>query len=222
MKHQEYNGYPKVFHYLCREGRADLYQYANLEQRSMFKDVERFYIELEEHGYDVIKSGDGFVFKKALDDMNDVIRREASKNGYDSYEQVCIEEEICRCGKWIFLLRHPYTSERKEVEIEKGRGGKRDGSGRPSQFDKLSGGTAVIRVPKYAKDEIKQMVDWLVENAAAGNDVQSALWSGLYHLGKEAEECSSVSPELSQKMFEQKALLEGLYLKLPRFVFKEK
>ena len=223
MKHQEYNGYPVEFHNLCREGKAEVYLHAYQQQRKQFKDIDRFFTELEQHGYDVIKPGDGFAFKKTVADMNDVIRREAVRYGHSSYEHLLVDDEICRCGKWLFLLRSAFLSEKKEVEIElKGRGGKRVGSGRQSIYDKLySNDTAVIRVPKFEKEKIKSLVDWLVEIAAEGKDLKSALYTGLYHLKTEAEECATVAPDISKQLLEEKELLEKLWKKLPSFSIKE-
>lgn len=224
MKHLQFNNYPQQLHYVCHEKKGDVYLYAVLEQRKMYKLLDMFYQELEEHGYDVISPNDGFTFELAQREMNEAIKRQAIKNGSSSCEELTIEDEICRCGKWLFLKRLPYLSERKDIELkEKGRGGAREGAGRKRQYGRLSySSSSVIRVPSSTKDGIKELIDWLIEQEAKGIDVRSAIWSGLYSLKDSAEESEKLNAlDLANKMKAEVEVLKELFTKIPKFSIKD-
>lgn len=222
MKHQEFNGYPTEFCFVCREGATEVNRRVNVYDRKHFNEIDRFYKELEEHGYDIFKPGDDFRYKEALYIINEASKRYATKNGYSSYEELVDFEEVCRCGKWVFLRRYPYNFEMKEIEIKKGRGGKREGSGRKSQCSKALGRhTAVIRVPQFEKDKIKDLIDWLIAKREEGVFLHDAIYSGAYSLERLADDQDTYDKDRADHTRAEAALLKELYSKLPSFTLKE-
>ena len=223
MKHCQYIGYPTQFYHLGIEGSSEFHPYAYTAECKMRKTIGNFFSTLEQHGYDVIQKKDGYLFEKALADLNECIKKSRIKEGYATYTHLDIENEICRCGKFIFMTRSPYYSEEKELDIEKSRGGKRTGSGRKGPYEKILGGdnTTVIRVPKYSKDKIKGFVEWLAEKAVEGTDVSSALWSGIHHIGEAADNLKDILPDVHEKLLKEKSILEELYCKIPSLTVKE-
>ena len=205
MKHQKYKGYPNELHFVCHEAKGGVYRYASLQQRGQVKELDMFFTNLEEYGFDVLKPTDGFAFEKAQMDLNAAIRRQAVKDNAASYEQFTIEDEICRCGKWVFLMLSPYFSERQEMVLEtKGKGGFREGAGRKGQYAELGyDKTAVIRVPRQSKDDIKRLVEYLVAAKVSGVDIDDALSKAVYALngmGREDREAAMVIDELRKHL----------------------
>ena len=190
MKHQVYNGYSEDFSYVCRQGESDVWQHVNVALNLKSAKTRKFLTDLESYGYDIYNPSDGFNFNEALSELNEACRRDAIKNGYESYNKVKDIEEICRCGKWIFLRRSPSSfSQLETVEIEKGRGGRREGSGRKSNSQKLvHGKTVTIRVPSAFKDNIKELCDYLIERSTEGVDIKEVLYNASWHLRKKSED----------------------------------
>ena len=182
MKHQVYNGYSEDFSYVCRQGESDVWQHVNVALNLKSAKTRKFLTDLESYGYDIYNPSDGFHFNEALSELNEACRRDAIKNGYESYNKVKDIEEICHCGKWIFLRRYPSSfSQLETVEIEKGRGGRREGSGRKSNSQKLFfSKTTTIRVPSTFKDNIKELCDYLIERSTEGVDVRQVLLNASY------------------------------------------
>lgn len=190
MKHQVYNGYSEEFNHVCCEGESDVWQNVNVALNLKSAKIGKFFTDLKSHGYDIYNPSDGFNFNEALSELNEASRRDAIKNGYESYNKVKDIEEICRCGKWIFLRRYPSLfSQLETVEIEKGRGGRREGSGRKSNSQKLvHGKTVTIRVPSAFKDNIKELCDYLIERSTEGVDVRQVLFNAYFQLHEKAED----------------------------------
>ncbi len=190
MKHQEYNGYPAEFNYLCHKGKSDIWPRAYVAQRQQVKELGKFFAEIESHGYDIYKPSDGFLFDEALRELNEASRRDAIKNGFSSYERVKDIDEICRCGKWVFLRQYPNSfSQIEKTDIEKGRGGKREGSGRKSNSQKLFiSKTTTVRVPWNFKDNIKELCDFFIKKSTEGVDIKQVLSNASWQLHQKAED----------------------------------
>lgn len=190
MKHRVYNGYPEEFSYVCRKGENKVWSRVYIARDRKSAKIEKLFTELETHGYDIYNPSDGLYFNEALQELNEACRRDAIKTGYGFYYRIKDIEEICCCGKWIFLHRDPISfSQIETVEIEKGRGGKRKGSGRKSNSQKLVyGKTTTIRVPSTFKDNIKELCDYLIESSIEGVDVRQVLLTASCQLHEKAED----------------------------------
>ena len=206
MKHLQFVNYPQYLYFVCHENRVGVYPFASLEQQNTSKLLGVFYSEMEQHGFDVLTPADEIAFKKALLDMNNAIRKDARKHKDSSYEKLTIEDEICRCGKWLFLRHSPYLRERESVPLTYKTIQKKSS---PTSKQK----TSPIRVPVNEKDKIKELIDWLLEKRNEGLDVNSALWSALWNLKRTAENMDDI-PEIAEKMMKEVNLLEQLYVKL--------
>ena len=229
MKHQVYNGYSEDFSYVCRQGESDVWQHVNVALNLKSAKTRKFLTDLESYGYDIYNPSDGFKFNEALRELNEALRREAIKIGYESCYQVKDIEEICRCGKWIFLRRSPSSfSQLETVEIEKGRGGRREGSGRKSNSQKLVyGKTVTIRVPSTFKDSIKELCDFLIERSAEGVDVRQVLSDASFHLSRQAADYktadykSEITEGWQRKCEQAAAILLDLQRILPYIQLQE-
>ena len=222
MKHQVYNGYSEDFSYVCRQGESDVWQHVNVALNLKSAKTRKFLTDLESYGYDIYNPSDGFKFNEALRELNEVCRRDAIKNGYESYNKVKDIEEICHCGKWIFLRRSPSSfSQLETVEIEKGRGGRREGSGRKSNSQKLFfSKTTTIRVPSAFKDNVKELCDYLIERSTEGVDVRQVLLNASYQLHAKAEDYkrADYKSELTESWRRECEQAEAILLDLRRIL----
>ena len=222
MKHQVYNGYSEDFSYVCRQGESDVWQHVNVALNLKSAKTRKFLTDLESYGYDIYNPSDGFKFNEALRELNEALRREAIKIGYESCYQVKDIEEICRCGKWIFLRRSPSSfSQLETVEIEKGRGGRREGSGRKSNSQKLFfSKTTTIRVPSAFKDNVKELCDYLIERSTEGVDVRQVLLNASYQLHAKAEDYkrADYKSELTESWRRECEQAEAILLDLRRIL----
>ena len=222
MKHQVYNGYSEDFSYVCRQGESDVWQHVNVALNLKSAKTRKFLTDLESYGYDIYNPSDGFKFNEALRELNEALRREAIKIGYESCYQVKDIEEICRCGKWIFLRRSPSSfSQLEKVEIEKGRGGRREGSGRKSNSQKLFfSKTTTIRVPSAFKDNVKELCDYLIERSTEGVDVRQVLLNASYQLHAKAEDYkrADYKSELTESWRRECEQAEAILLDLRRIL----
>ena len=229
MKHQEFNGYPTEFSYLCKEGGHDMFPRVYSVQREQIDDFRRFYNDLENHGYDIYSPSDGFPYNKALSDLNEVIRREAINHKRESYDKIIKAEEVCRCGKWVFLRNHPYFSDKEEdVPLKKGRGGRREGSGRKSNNQKLVlSNTVNIRVPEIFKDFLKNMSDLLILKAEEGINIKQVLSEASWQLNQAAENyrtadyTSEVTERWARDCDQGEKILNEIYKIIPYFSLKD-
>ena len=132
-------------------------------RRHLFFDETREFVELlHKHGYDVLTKNDQ-EFKEKLDSYNRVFELQAKKNGLTSYTKYELEE-LCVCGDYMFV-ENDYNLPSKEVDIKDARGGKREGAGRKSKHKNLMHTeTTTIRVPKLYKKDIKELIDFIIEN----------------------------------------------------------
>ena len=222
MKHQVYNGYPEDLSYVCRKGESDVWLRVYVARDRKSAKTGKFFSDLESHGYDIYNPSDGFNFNEALSELNEACRRDAIKNGYESYNKVKDIEEICRCGKWIFLRRSPSSfSQLETVEIEKGRGGRREGSGRKSNSQKLVyGKTTTIRVPSAFKDNVKELCDYLIERSTEGVDVRHVLLNASSQLHAKAEDYKreDYKSELTESWRRECEQAEAILLDLRRIL----
>ena len=222
MKHQVYNGYSEDLSYVCRQGESDVWQHVNVALNLKSAKTRKFLTDLESYGYDIYNPSDVFNFNEALRELNEACRRDAIKNGYESYNRVKDIEEICRCGKWIFLRRYPSSfSQLETVEIEKGRGGRREGSGRKSNSQKLFfSKTTTIRVPSTFKDNIKELCDYLIERSTEGVDVRHVLLnaSSLLHAKAEDYKRADYKSELTESWQRECEQAEAILLDLRRIL----
>ena len=222
MKHQVYNGYSEDFSYVCRQGESDVWQHVNVALNLKSAKTRKFLTDLESYGYDIYNPSDGFKFNEALRELNEALRREAIKIGYESCYQVKDIEEICRCGKWIFLRRSPSSfSQLETAEIEKGRGGRREGSGRKSNSQKLFfSKTTTIRVPSAFKDNVKELCDYLIERSTEGVDVRQVLLNASYQLHAKAEDYkrADYKSELTESWRRECEQAEAILLDLRRIL----
>lgn len=206
MKHLQFVNYPQYLYYICHESRVGVYYNASLNQRGQIKALNSFYKEMEQHGYDVLTPDDGISFSKALQDMNGAIRKDARKHQDASYEKLTIQNEICRCGKWLFLRNPPHLSERTSVALVY-----KTEQKRPGVLQKQI--TSSIRVPLDEKKKIKELIDWLHENQKKDIDIRDALWSAIWYLKKEVENMKD-NPDIANKLTQEVELLQQLYIKL--------
>ena len=222
MKHQVYNGYSEDFSYVCRQGESDVWQHVNVALNLKSAKTRKFLTDLESYGYDIYNPSDGFKFNEALRELNEVCRRDAIKNGFESYNKVKDIEEICHCGKWIFLRRSPSSfSQLETVEIEKGRGGRREGSGRKSNSQKLFfSKTTTIRVPSAFKDNVKELCDYLIVRSTEGVDVRQVLLNASYQLHAKAEDyqMADYKSELTESWQRECEQAEAILLDLRRIL----
>ena len=206
MKHLQFVNYPQYLYYICHESRVGVYYNASLNQRGQIKALNSFYKEMEQHGFDVLTPADEFAFKKALHDMNAAIRKDARKHQDASYEKLDIKNEICRCGKWLFLRNSPLLSERTSVNLTY--------RALPKKLDTpLTQRTSPIRVPLDEKEKIKELINWLHDIQNKDIDIRKALWSAIWHLKKTAEDMK-YNPDIANDMIQEVELLLQLYNKL--------
>ena len=222
MKHQVYNGYSEDFSYACRKGESEVWSRVYIARDRKSAKIGKFFTDLESHGYDIYNPSDGFHFNEALKELNEALRREAIKIGYESCYKVKDIEEICRCGKWIFLRRYPSSfSQLETVEIEKGRGGRREGSGRKSNSQKLFfSKTTTVRVPSAFKDNVKELCDYLIERSTEGVDVRQVLLNASYQLHAKAEDYkrADYKSELTESWRRECEQAEAILLDLRRIL----
>lgn len=207
MKHLQFVNYPEHLYFVCHENRVGVYQYASLEQKNIIKPLGAFFKEMQQHGFDVLTPADDVAFKKALIDMNNAIRKDARKHRDSSCDKLDVKEEICRCGKWLFLRHSPYLSERTSIPLVY-----KNKNTRQTK-NTIAKKTSTIRVPDNYKDKIKELIDWLLEKRNEGLDINSALWSALWNLKRTADNMN-YNPEIAEKMMKEVNLLEQLYIKL--------
>ena len=99
MKHQVYNGYPEDLSYVCRKGESDVWLRVYVARDRKSAKTGKFFSDLESHGYDIYNPSDGFNFNEAFSELNEALRREAIKIGYESCYQVKDIEEVCRFNR---------------------------------------------------------------------------------------------------------------------------
>lgn len=132
---------------------------------SFFDETREFVELLHKHGYDVLTKNDQ-EFEEKLDSYNRVLELQAKKSGLTSYTKYELEE-LCVCGDYMFV-ENDYNLPSKEVDIKDARGGKREGAGRKSKHKNLEySETTTIRVPKFFKKDIKELIDFIIENPAS-------------------------------------------------------
>ena len=206
MKHNSLQKFITVYN-LVKVGGNQCYRYTYTENDNYVDERKVFVEQIRAHGYDVLNSNDS-LFQEKRKEYNRVLELEAKRNGQCTYEK-CETKTMCVCGEWLFF-ESEYVTETKEVAIKDCRGGQREGAGRKAKHSKLMGGsmTAVIRVPKLNKVEIKNLIDWLIDKAEEGQDIGSVLYSAQRAL------------EENEKK-EKAQLIEELRMKLPHFSVNE-
>lgn len=183
-------------------------------RRHLFFDETREFVELlHKHGYDVLTKNDQ-EFKEKLDSYNRVLELQAKKNGLTSYTKYELEE-LCVCGDYMFV-ENDYNLPRKEVAIKDARGGKREGAGRKSKHKNLiHTETTTIRVPKYYKNEIKGLIDFIFEEEPGKPDVKEAFYKAYMEVVAKANLYKDENLKRSAEF------LQDFWDKLP-FITREK
>jgi len=201
MKHNSLQKNKTIYN-LVRTGGNYCFKEADTLCDTYSDERKEFVKQVRTHGYDILNSND-WQFKEKLNGYNRVRELEAKKNGQSSYEKY-FPNELCVCGEWMFT-EIEFVTDSKEENIKDARGGQREGAGRKARHSSIVySRTTTIRVPEIYKKDIKTFVDWLIETAAAGQDIDSALfWSERALEEKEDKENAQ--------------LLEELRMKLPRF-----
>ena len=145
---------------LVKIGGNSCVRYTNILGGYYSGECKEFVNQVRKYGYDVLSKTDQG-FKEKLDSYNRVLELQAKKNGLSSYTKHEFDE-LCVCGDWIFM-EHDCVTESEEVAIKDARGGKREGAGRKSKHKNLiHTETTTIRVPKYYKNEIKGLIDFIL------------------------------------------------------------
>ena len=201
MKHNSLQKNKTIYN-LVRTGGNYCFKEADTLCDTYSDERKEFVKQVRTHGYDILNSND-WQFKEKLNGYNRVRELEAKKNGQSSYEKY-FPNELCVCGEWMFT-EIEFVTDSKEENIKDARGGQREGAGRKARHSSIVySRTTTIRVPEIYQKDIKTFVDWLIETAAAGQDIDSALfWSERALEEKEDKENAQ--------------LLEELRMKLPRF-----
>ena len=201
MKHNSLQKNKTIYN-LVRTGGNYCFKEADTLCDTYSDERKEFVKQVRTHGYDIINAND-FLYKEKLTEYNRALELQAKKNGQSSYEKY-LPNELCVCGEWMFT-EIEFVTVSKEENIKDARGGQREGAGRKARHSSIVySRTTTIRVPEIYKKDIKTFVDWLIETAAAGQDIDSALfWSERALEEKEDKENAQ--------------LLEELRMKLPRF-----
>lgn len=189
MKH---NGLQKrvTIYNLVRTGRNYCFKEVNTYSDTYADERKEFVKLVRTYGYDIFNSKD-WQFKEKLNEYNRVRELEAKANGSSSYEK-CLPDELCACGDWLFF-ESKYVTESKEEKIKDARGGQREGAGRKAKYSNLAyTKTAVIRVPEIYKTDIKNLIDWLIEMAADGQNINNAISLAEIALEKKGEKENSL------------------------------
>ena len=202
MKHNSLQRFITAYN-LVKVGGNKCYPYTYTENDNYIDERKCFVEQIRAHGYDILSSNDSILQEK-LKEYNRVLELEAKKQGLSTYEKH-ESKTICVCGEWLFF-ESEYVTESKEVAIKDCRGGQREGAGRKSRHSKLmcADVTTVIRVPKFQKKEIKNLIDWLIDKAEEGQDIGSALFKAGMALEENGKK-------------EEAQLLEELRCRLPYF-----
>ena len=160
-------------------------------------DETREIVELlHKHGYDVLTKNDQ-EFEEKLDSYNRVLELQSKKNVQSSYTKYELEE-LCVCGDYMFV-ENDYNLPSKEVDIKDARGGKREGAGRKSKHKNLMHTeTTTIRVPKLYKKDIKELIDFIIENPGIKDALFNAQFFGTSN--EEKEKSSKLVWELYNKI----------------------
>ena len=155
--------------------------------------------------------------------LNRIIREDAIRKRMRQY-YFYRPAIICRCGNWIFSIGHSGKEECKEIEesMLEHRGGIREGAGRKGNYSMLAfTETTVLRVPKDSKNDIKELIDWLIKMKYEGKDIKSALFSASFLLHQETEKTKRGQPVIAVLHSCEEELLLELYHRLPDFLVKK-
>lgn len=214
MKHRRLDKYVTLYN-VCREGGRECFQYVETlpQNRLPIRALKDFYRQVEEHGYDVLSPNDK-EYERVVKALNAVSKKDAMKDDMSSYNHYK-PEEVCTCGRWIFLEHLPYYDEKELKEIVYPKTARRKEEEKPGKIkEKMSS----IRVPAFQKESVKQFLDWLKETNASDASIYSALRYAKYAMESKAEKYAE-SPTLqsmADDLKKQIALLEELEDKLPR------
>ena len=97
------------------------------------------------------------------------------------------------------FVENDYNLPSKEVDIKDARGGKREGAGRKSKHKNLMHTeTTTIRVPKLYKKDIKELIDFIIENPGIKDALFNAQFFGTSN--EEKEKYSKLVWELYNKI----------------------
>ena len=188
------------------------------ENVTMFKEGQELRQLANEHGYDEYEENKPR-YEQQAEILNRIVREDAIRKRMRQYYNYR-PASICRCGNWIFSIGHSGNEECREINesMLENRGGIRKGAGRKGNYSKLAfSETSVLRVPKDSKEDIKELINWLIKMKAEGKDVKSVITSALFLLQQKAEETQSDLPDLADKYRTGAEILLELYNRLPDF-----
>lgn len=181
------------------------------------KEREHFINDFKAHGFDILAPED-FYFEDRVGEFNEVSMRSARVSEMSCFDEYSFEK-LCVCGDWMFTTDYSCVTESKDLPK---RGGKRVGAGAKSKHN-LEGGTAVIRVPRYGKESIKDFIDFIIEtNLQEERSLSFAIYEGMSAIKLRIARYEERGlQELAEDDKKNLDLLEKLYDKLPRgFVSK--
>ena len=212
MKHKTIEAIDLAYN-LVKIGGNSCVRYTNILGGYYSGECKEFVNQVRKYGYDVLSKTDQG-FKEKLDSYNRVLELQAKKNGLSSYTKHEFDE-LCVCGDWIFM-EHDCVTESEEVAIKDARGGKREGAGRKSKHKNLiHTETTTIRVPKYYKNEIKGLIDFIFEEEPGKPDVKEAFYKAYMEVVAKANLYKDENLKRSAEF------LQDFWDKLP-FITREK
>lgn len=203
---------------VCRVGGDRIISYIDTSHPQFLKESEQFVNDFKAHGFDILTPED-FFFADRVRDCNEVSMRYARINEMSCYDEYSFEE-LCVCGDWMFTTDYSCVIESKDLPK---RGGKRAGAGAKSKHN-LEGGTAVIRVPRYGKESIKDFIDFIIEtNLQEERSLSFAIYEGMSAIKLRIARYEERGlQELAEDDKKNLDLLEKLYDKLPRGFCRKK
>lgn len=213
MKHKTIEAIDLAYN-LVKIGGNSCVRFTNILGGYYSSECKEFVNQVRKYGYDVLSKNDQ-EFKEKLDSYNRVLELQAKKNGLSSYIKYELEE-LCVCGDYIFSERSYDVEVGKETEIQDLRGGKREGAGRKSKHKNLMyTETTTIRVPKYYKNEIKRLIDFIFEEEPGKPDVKEAFYKAYM------EVVAKANLYKDEKLKRSAEFLQDFWDKLP-FITREK
>ncbi len=196
--------------------RKNLSRWTSLTERKMV-EVKQFLLN---HGYDVLNSSESTLVINALNTLSKDIATSSKEAFYIYYSP----REVCRCGKWHFIVNEcafTKTAINYKDENISFHGGRRNGSGKKRYYTNLyNNETAPLKVPKHQKEEIKCLINWLIDKQYEGNDIKELLVELLPYI-KEKSHNEVINKE-DNKWEKIYSILSEMTNNIPHFYVREK
>lgn len=207
--------------YMAWLKRDDFKRYTQEVGEVEFRDL------IYKHGYDELcHDTDNGEYHRVISAINYLSKKEAVDSESSSYKEYRYYKDkgnpMCRCGEWYFFFVEP-KYDRREIDYTKmtpvkKQGGKREGSGRKSQYSKLEfPETTTIKVPKWEKDKIKKLINWLIDN----HDIRESLAYAVSVLEGKSEEEQKYWPEGAERYRLAAEDVKSLRDVIPYFYYAE-